>query len=164
MGVFLLLLLNCCEFEPERPFLSPALDVVVTGSESALCVHRDGKVDFVLYHAAPVGNWSWNGSSEVIEAPHLWNERGHLGLYRTYHRVDVVREGTKPNELILNDRSFDLSCGRIFRITDSQTFAEKPSEPAEITFDQIALETGAIKSEIDLALFSEKLLDYLSKR
>ena len=165
--LFLLVLSGCVERPPKRPYLSPSLDVVVTGSESTLCVHRDGKVEYVLYNAAPFKNWSWNGASLEIEEPHLWNEHGHIELYRTDREVEVQRDGAKPNLLSLNGSQFELSRGRVFRITDSQTFDQKPLDAdaiETIKFDQIPLDTVAIKSDVDLELFSEKLLDYLSKR
>ena len=73
------LALTACEQGPRpRPHLSPALDVVVTDAASSLCVHRDGKVEYILYYEGQLDNWSWNGSENKIEEPNLWLERGHL--------------------------------------------------------------------------------------
>ena len=141
------LALSSCERKSPRSYLSPALDVVVTDSESAFCVHRDGKVEYVLYYADSFSNWSANGSSLNIEEPHAWLERGHLDLFPSRHYIGVLREGTRPSQLFLNGRQVGLSdhVGRVFVITDSQTF------------NQIRLNTGVIRNEEDLRRFSEGL-------
>ena len=147
-GILLLLALGGCEQEPQgRPYRSPALDVVVTDTESTFCVHRDGKVEYILFYPGPFSNWSANGSDIPIEEPHAWLENGHLELFPTQHYIGVLREGTRPTELFLNGYQFGLedSRGRVFVIKDSQTF------------EQIRVDTGVIKNEEDLGSFTEQL-------
>ena len=148
------LALTACERGPRpRPYLSPALDVVVTDDASSLCVHRDGKVEYILYYGGQLDNWSWNGSAKNIEEPNLWLERGHLEIPPNDHMIGVLREGVRPDQLFLNGWQFGIfdHPGRVFVIIDSQKF------------QQVALQTGVIKTEEDLRAFSERVREQLAK-
>ena len=119
----------------------------MTEAASSLCVHRDGKVEYLLYYGGQWNNWSWNGSEKKIEEPNLWLERGHLELPPNDHMIGVLREGARPTQLFLNGHQsgiFDHP-GRVFVIIDSQKF------------QQVALQTSVIKTEADLKRFSAEL-------